>query len=161
MKRIARVFATLSVALVPSTVSAQAQRDSVVAIVNEFFRAMTAHDSTALRRVGFGDGVMYAARVGGDSVAVSRGTFEAFTQRIATMRDTYVERMWDPTVLVRGPMAVVWAPYDIHRNREFMHCGVDSFTLFRSATGWKIATVAYTAEPTGCAPSPLGPLPSR
>jgi len=83
------------------------------------------------------------------------GTLEAFTQRIATMRDTYVERMWDPTVLVRGPMAVVWAPYDIHRNREFMHCGVDSFTLFRSATGWNSWLPGRSAMKPVRKPSPI------
>jgi hypothetical protein len=75
------------------------------------------------------------------------------------MRDTFVERMWEPVVQVHGPIATLWAPYDIHRNRQFVHCGVDAFTLIRTTTGWKIATVVYTAEPTGCAPSPLGPLP--
>jgi len=67
--------------------------------------------------------------------------------------------MWEPTVLVHGPLAVVWAAYDFHRNKTFSHCGVDAFTLLRSPTGWKIATVSYTTEATGCKPSPLGPLP--
>ena len=136
-------------------------RDSAIAAVNEFFRAMTARDTAALNRVQMADGVQYSARVRGDSVAIARGTFEGFSRQLATMTDTYVERMWDPTVLVRGPLAVVWAPYDIHRNGQFVHCGVDAFTLMRTPTGWKIATVSYTAEPVGCAPSPLGPLPAR
>src|SRR5689334_14397396 len=162
MKRIMLLAAAMAGgALAASATQAQAPRDSVVAVVNEFFRAMTARDTAALYRVQLADGVMYSARVRGDSVAVSRGTLEGFAQQLAGMHDTYIERMWEPTVLVHGPMAVVWAPYDIHRNREFMHCGVDSFTLFRTAAGWRIATVTYTAEPTGSAPSPLGPLPPR
>ena len=140
---------------------AQSPRDSVVAAVNEFFRAMTAHDSVVLARVQLPGGVHFAARVQGDSVAINPGTAEDFARRIGSMKDTYVERMWEPTVLVHGPLAVVWAPYDIHRNREFVHCGVDAFTLLRSPTGWKVATVSYTAEPTGCKPSPLGPLPAK
>jgi hypothetical protein len=131
----------------------------VIATVNEFFRAMTARDTTATRRVERSDGITYAVRVRGDSLVVSRGTNDAYIQQLATMRDTYIERMWEPTVLVHGPVAVVWAPYDVHRNRQFVHCGIDAFTLIRTAGGWKIATTTYTAEPTGCAPSPLGPLP--
>lgn len=159
MKKITMAAAiAASLALGPSHGSAQTSRDSVIAVVNTFFRAMTARDTAALRRVQLPDGIQYAARVRGDSVTLTHGTFEGFVQQLATMSDTYVERIWEPTVLVHGPLAVVWAPYDIHRNRQFMHCGVDSFTLLRSAAGWKIATVSYTAEPTGCAPSPLGPL---
>jgi hypothetical protein len=151
-------FSSFVLLTVPAPARAQSQRDSVVATVNEFFRAMTAHDSVTLARVQVPGGVHFAARVLGDSVAVSRGTVEEFAQRIGRMKDTYVERMWEPTVLLHGPLAVVWAPYDIHRNREFVHCGIDAFTLLRSSTGWKVATVSYTAEPTGCKPSPLGPL---
>jgi len=160
MNRFALALGFSSVVVLAQPASAQTARDSVIAAVNGFFRAMTARDTAALGRVQFPDGVQYAARVRGDSVTVGRGTFEGFAKQLAGMRDTYVERMWEPTVLVHGPLAVVWAPYDIHRNREFMHCGVDAFTLLRTPAGWKIATVSYTAEPTGCAPSPLGPLPS-
>ena len=158
MNRLAFALGVSTTFTLAAPAAAQSPRDSVVAAVNEFFRAMTARDTAALKRVQFPDGVQYAARVRGDSVSIGRGTFENFAQQLATMRDTYVERMWEPTVLVHGPLAVVWAPYDIHRNRDFMHCGVDAFTLLRSPTGWKIATVSYTAEPTRCAPSPLGQL---
>lgn len=148
----------LALAALPAPLTAQTARDSVIAVVNEFFRAMTARDSAAFARTQMPDGIAYAVRGRGDSVAIRRQTFEASTRQIATTPDTYVERMWQPTVMVHGPIAVIWAHYDIHRNGQFGHCGVDAFTLIRSATGWKIATVTYTVEPTGCAPSPLGPL---
>jgi len=120
---------------------------------------MTTRDTAATNRVQFADGVSFAVRAQGDTFAISRRGNEGWIRQLATMRDTVVERMWEPVVQVHGPIATLWAPYDIHRNRQFVHCGVDAFTLIRTATGWKIATVAYTAEPTGCAPSPLGPLP--
>jgi hypothetical protein len=161
MNRAVLIVLVSSIALASRAAAAQSPRDSVVAAVNEFFRAMTARDTVALRRVQLADGVLYAARVRGDTVTIARSTAETFAQQIGGMRDTYIERMWEPTVLLRGPLAVVWAPYDIHRNREFMHCGVDTFTLLRSPTGWKIATISYTAEPNGCAPNPLGPLPPQ
>jgi len=158
MGRLTITIAATSVLLAATRAESQTPRDSVVAAVNEFFRAMTAHDSAALARLQMPDGVHFAARVQGDSVAINRGTTEAFAGRIGAMKDALVERMWEPTVLVHGPLAVVWAPYDLHRNGTFTHCGIDAFTLLRSPTGWKVATVSYTTEPTGCKPSPLGPL---
>ena len=68
-----------------------------------------------------------------------------------------LERMWDATVLVHGPLAQVWTPYDFHADGEFSHCGVDAFTLIKTSEGWRVSGVAYTVEPTGCEPSPLGP----
>ena len=164
MRQPSLTIAVAFTALATCAFSAAAQaprtpRDSVIAAVNEFFRAMTTRDTAATNRVQFADGVSYAVRAQGDSFVISRRGNDGWTRQLATMRDTLVERMWQPVVQVHGPIAMVWAPYDIHRNRQFVHCGVDAFTLIRSSSGWKIAAVAYTAEPTGCAPSPLGPLP--
>jgi hypothetical protein len=158
MRRLTIMIAATSALLAAPRAESQTPRDSVVAAVNEFFRAMTARDTAALARVQFADGIQYAARMQGDSVAIRRGTFEGFAQQLAGLKETYVERLWEPTVLLHGPLAVVWAAYDFHRDKVFSHCGIDAFTLLRSPTGWKIATVSYTTEATGCKPSPLGPL---
>ena len=145
------------IAAFPKPAYAQATaKDSVIATVNEFFRAMTARDSAAARRVMTSDGIFYAVRARGDSTVINRSTNESFAQTIATTRDTFLERMWEPTVMVHGPIAVVWTPYDFHRSGQFSHCGIDAFSLVRSGASWKIATITYTVEPTGCAPSPLG-----
>lgn len=162
MHRLSLLALAITVTGVARPLAAQTPRtprDSVIAAVNEFFRAMTARDTAATNRVQFADGVSFAVRAQGDTFAISRRGNDGWIRQLATMRDTLVERMWQPVVQVHGPIATLWAPYDIHRNRQFVHCGVDAFTLIRTTTGWKIATVAYTAEPTGCAPSPLGPLP--
>src|SRR5687767_13335025 len=164
MRQPSLTVAIACTALVTSTFPLAAQapqsaRDSVIAAVNEFFRAMTTRDTAATNRVQFTDGVSFAVRAQGDTFAISRRGNEGWIRQLATMRDTFVERMWEPVVQVHGPIATLWAPYDIHRNRQFVHCGVDAFTLIRTTAGWKIATVVYTAEPTGCARSPLGPLP--
>ena len=156
MTRTAVALACLLAAF-PHRASAQSTaKDSVIATVNEFFRAMTARDSATAKRVMTSDGIFYAVRARGDSTIINRSTNESFAQTIATTRDTYLERMWEPTVMVHGPIAVLWTPYDFHRSGQFSHCGIDAFSLVRSAAGWKIATITYTVEPTNCAPSPLG-----
>jgi|APFre7841882724_1041349.scaffolds.fasta_scaffold63712_2 hypothetical protein len=35
------------------------------------------------------------------------------------------ERYWSPTVLVRGPIAVVWAPYEFWEDGMTSHCDVE------------------------------------
>jgi hypothetical protein len=47
-------------------------------------------------------------------------------------------------------MAQVWGDYEFFRDGKFGHCGVDSASLFKTAEGWKIATIVYTVETTGC-----------
>ncbi|MFC1562111.1 nuclear transport factor 2 family protein [candidate division KSB1 bacterium] len=81
-----------------------------------------------------------------------------FIENITGSQEKLLERMWDPQVFIHGRIAMVWAPYDFHRNGEFSHCGVDLFSLFKTDDGWKITSTAYTVETAGCAESPLGPI---
>jgi hypothetical protein len=52
----------------------------------------------------------------------------------------------------------VHAPYDFHIDGKFSHCGTDVFTLVRAKGEWRIVSIVYTVQRTGCAPSPLGPI---
>ncbi len=73
-----------------------------------------------------------------------------------------VERGFDPEVLISGPLAVVWLPYDIYVDREWSHCGVDVATLVRIEGDWKIASLSWTVEqPPACKRHPDGPPPER
>jgi len=148
---------TLALLLSAPPARAQTAKDSVVATVQEFFRTMERNDAGGAERILTPDGVSYATRRVGDSVVVRSATFGAHLERLRAARDTILERMWNPTVEVHGTVAMLWTPYDLYRNGSFSHCGVDAFTLVRGTRGWLVASVIYTIEPTGCAPSPLGP----
>lgn len=125
-----------------------------LAAVQKLFDAMAAHDSAAARAVVIPEGRLYAARPDG---RISGGSLEEFAARLSTMKDPMLERMWNPTVLVRGRIAQVWAEYDFHLSGKFHHCGIDSFSMVNGADGWKIAGIVYTSETSDCAASPLGP----
>lgn len=142
----------------PSTEPDAAERDAVVAAVQTFFDGMTAADVATSRSVLLEGGSAWAIRGPADAPAPRLTSHEAYLEQLGRWSDRYVERMWEPVVLVEGRIAVLWTPYDIHRNGEFQHCGVDAFVLVKPADRWIITSVSYTVEPTGCAPSPLGPL---
>ena len=137
--------------------SAQATEEAqaVVASVQKLFDAMAAHDSAAALALVIPEGRLMVSRA---NAPVSNSTLGEFAARLSTAKATYLERMWNPKVMVRGGIAVVWTEYDFHLGGKFTHCGIDSFQLVKSPEGWKISGLAYTVEPTGCAPSPLGPV---
>ena len=60
------------------------------------------------------------------------------------------ERYWDPVVLQRAGLAVVWAPYSIDVSDNRLHCGVDVFNLSKHDQGWMIDALSFTMEPTAC-----------
>lgn len=57
----------------------------------------------------------------------------------------------------RTQMDSLWTPYDFHVDGTRSHCGIDSFTLARTAVGWQISSVEYTVQRRRCPVSPLGP----
>jgi len=59
-------------------------------------------------------------------------------------------RYWSPIVHVRGPVAVVWAPYMFWINGEPSHCGYDALTFIKRDGEWRISNSAWTVEPRAC-----------
>ena len=126
----------------------------IVETVNQFFAALAGKDSAAAKAVMMPQGRFYSIREDG---SIRTQTHAEFFEAIAVEETDFVERMWNPTVLVHGRIAVLWTPYDFHRNGQFSHCGVDAFSLIQTDEGWKIAGTIYTVQRDGCTESPLGP----
>lgn len=134
---------------------AQSEEKAVLAVVQRLFDAMAARDSAAARAVLIPEGRYFSVRENGAQVVVGGATNSEFAERLAAGKEAMLERMFEPRVLVHGRIAMVWTPYDFHRNRKFSHCGVDSFSLLKTSEGWKIAGIVYTVEPSGCPDRPL------
>lgn len=146
----------------PATVAAPAAAPApveaeVLAAVQGFFDAMSDDDPAASRAVLMEDGQYFRVREGPEGPEAARVRNSDYLQRMGAGGDRLLERMWDPTVLVRRDIALVWTPYDFFVNDAFSHCGVDAFSLVRTGEGWKIASIVYTVEREGCEPGPLGP----
>ncbi|PCI74078.1 MAG: hypothetical protein COB20_15530 [SAR86 cluster bacterium] len=76
----------------------------------------------------------------------------------ASQQSVQIERFWDERVFINERMAVFWASYDFWVNGSFTHCGTDVFDLIKIDGEWKLGSMMYTIEKTGCPPSPLGEL---
>ena len=147
------------VLLVASSSVAGAQSDSAaaVAVAQRLLDAINTRDTSIARAV-LHPGAQFVAARSTPAGATPRWTADtAFIRSLSTGQQKYLERMWSPLVRIRGAIAEVWAPYDFYVDGKFSHCGIDTFTLFKTPAGWKIAAVSYTTEATGCEPSPLGP----
>lgn len=144
--------------LASTLISAAADKDDVVAAVNKLFTAMSAKDAEAVKATMIPDAKLVAAQNG--KVGTPR-TRDDFAERIAAIKGEAIERIWNPTVLVRGDIAMVWAEYDFHLNGKFNHCGIDAFMLLKTGEGWKISDITYTSETQDCKPSPLGPVAAK
>jgi hypothetical protein len=102
------------------------------------------------------DAVLHSLRTRDGVPTVGVRTRAQFLEGLAEEKTEFLERVWNPTVLVDGGVAVVWAPYDFHAEGQFSHCGIDVLTLVESGEGWRITGVTYNVVTESCEPSPLG-----
>lgn len=134
--------------------SAQDSKKDVLSVVNRLFEGMSAHDAQQIASTMTPDAKLVSTTPDKVSPPIAGADFAS---RIAANKSRLLERIWNPTVLIRGRIAVVWAEYDFHADGKFGHCGVDSFDLLKTEDGWKISAIQYTSETEHCKPSPLGP----
>ncbi len=119
-----------------------------VATVEKTFKGMAAHDAAMIRSTMLPEARLYSVRDDGTTTSMA---VEDFTTRMAASKSESLERFTgSPKVLVRGRMAQVWGEYEFRRDGKITHCGVDSASVFKTADGWKIASLAFTVEPNGC-----------
>lgn len=130
------------------------EEKAVLAAVQRLFDGMAAHDAAMIKSVMTPDARLVRVTRLGKPAATSGDDFAA---GIAANKNQLLERIWSPTVLVRGNLAMVWAEYDFHSNGKFHHCGIDAFLMLKTDEGWKASTISDTSETEGCKPSPLGP----
>lgn len=132
----------------------EGEEKAVLAAIQTLFDGMAAHDAGMIKSAMMPDARLIGVRADRPAGNVTR---DEFAQSIAANQSRLLERIWEPKVLVRGRIAMIWAEYDFHANGKFGHCGVDTFLMLKTDEGWKATAISYTTETEGCAPSPLGP----
>ena len=125
---------------------------AVLAAMDRYLAAISRSDLEAMASMQTPDGMTYRAR------AVEGGGMEVVGRPNAYWIDparkdgrTLRERFWAPTVLVRGGIAVVWAPYEFWIDGKTSHCGVDAFNFVKIGGEWRVANAMWTVEPEACA----------
>jgi hypothetical protein len=124
----------------------------ILAIVDAYMLEISANDLAAMNARQTPEGMTYRIRRrddGGWDVVARPNSWWVAPERADNR--THRERYWSPTVLIRGGMALVWAPYEFRINGETSHCGVDVFSLAKIDGTWKVSNAMWTVEPHACA----------
>lgn len=129
----------------------------LIRMAEEFMRALSAKDTATLSGLMVEDATLHSVREGAEGPEIRLSTRADFLNSLGGDERELLERIWDPTVLVSGSVAVVLAPYDFYVEGQFSHCGTDVFTFLKGAEGWRVTGVTYDVIREGCPPSPLGP----
>lgn len=129
-----------------------AEEAAVLAVMDAYMLEISANDLAAMDARQTPEGMTYrhAAREDGSWDVVARSNKWWVAPERAD-EHTYHERYWSPTVMIRGSMAMVWAPYEFKVDGVTSHCGIDVFSFARIDGVWKVSNSMWTVEPHACA----------
>jgi ketosteroid isomerase-like protein len=130
--------------------AADTDETAIVAQIERFFDAMRAQDPATIKAILLDDTTFSAQRADADGAKLARIPGKDFAERVAGQKGLD-ERMWDPVVMRRGPIAMVWAPYEFRLDGKTTHCGIDVFDMVKVEGTWRIAHLMWTQEPEACA----------
>ena len=138
---------------------AQSDQENVLLVVQNVFDGINTKNGPLIESVMAKGSVLYSTGVNDKGPFFNPQTGIQFAGSIASATSEFHEHMFETEVKIQQGVAMVWANYDFHVNGNFSHCGVDTFTLVRSVDGWKVASLVYTVERSGC--KERSPIPSK
>lgn len=123
---------------------------SVLAPINESFKALETGDSAALLRYVYPDGKVTA--VGLTASGKSGVRSRSWTEYAANMKpgQGFKERITNPAIEIDDDIALVWAPFTIEVGGKIVACGTDHFDMIREGGAWKIMNITFSSRTTGC-----------
>jgi hypothetical protein len=119
-------------------------------LLHGFFYAMKRKDSATIQAAFHVDAVMQTVIQEGSVAKLGSSDVSDFIKRVATSEVELDERLLAYSIQVDGLLAHAWTPYEFYVNGEFSHCGVNSFQLINTASGWQITHVIDTRRKEGC-----------
>jgi hypothetical protein len=145
--------ATLFALLIP--VAGQAQTSPAAqeayAVVEKFFSGFNAKDTTVMRGTLFEDVKLFTTFTNQQGQPQARvEPASGLMTAIASAPNKLFEKIFEPVIQVEDGLANVWVRYEFYVDDKFSHCGIDSFLLVKTGTGWKIAALSDTRRRTGC-----------
>jgi len=135
------------------------EREAILSVMDKVFAAVQSGRPEDWRSIQLAEGNTLSFRANPNGQAkepeMRMSNNDAFVANLAPDGHEYIER-WteEPTVLIRGPIAVVWGEYEFWMDGEFSHCGVDSIDLVKVDGEWKVANFMWTVEKEDCPTAP-------
>jgi ketosteroid isomerase-like protein len=139
MKKIVLLFLFLGL-------NSNAQTAEVQKVVDDFFVAFHAKDTTKLRAYCSEKMIMQSISESAKGNKFTEETMEAFFTSLAKMPHTvgFEEKILSYNIQIDGTMANVWTPYEFYINGKLQHKGVNSFQLYNDDGFWKIIYIIDT-----------------
>lgn len=133
---------------------AQTAKDSINQVINQLFVGMKNADTTLIRNCFTSTAQLQTfarSKTSQGKLFIKEDKVEDFLLQVSKLpKDSADERIVFESILIDGPMATVWTPYEFYYNHKFLHCGVNHFVMARLNGEWKIHFLIDTRRKQGC-----------
>lgn len=131
--------------------AARTEEAAVLATTQKVFDGMRQSDTTLFKSAFHPTARILSTMTQNDATIYQYESVNNFVQAIARPHtDVWDERVTDYEVRIDDGLAMVWMNYAFYVGTKFTHCGVNTFTLLRTAEGWKIIELADTRRIAPC-----------
>ncbi len=130
------------------------EKKSVLEPVTKLFTGMNLGDSAMVHSAfakSVSMGTIFIDKSGNPAIR-NESSIEGFLKAVGTPHaEKWSEPIWDTEIRIDGNLAQVWTKYAFYLGKNFSHCGVDAFQLFKGVDGkWRIFSLADTRQKEGC-----------
>ena len=141
-----RMMRSLILVLLLFGISGQAQKAEVQQTIQTFFEGFHARDTLKIKSTCSDKLILQSISESAKGNKFSEESPKEFYVSMATIpaEMQFEERILDYNIQIDGTMAHAWTPYEFYINGKFSHKGVNAFTLFKTAEGWKIVHLIDT-----------------
>lgn len=142
--------------LILMTFSLLSQDDetAIKKVITKMFDGFRQSDTTLVAPAYYKDINSFTAFTNKKGEHILRRTDRAkVKQAIAKPKDPdkyWDERLYNWTIKIDGPIAMVWVDYSFYIGKNFSHCGVNSYQMFKTSEGWQIFNMVDTRRRNGC-----------
>lgn len=114
--------------------------DSIRIVINNLFQGMLNADSIMIENSFSQTALLQTIATDKEGlIQIKNEKVQAFAGSVGRLKKGDAdERIEFSSILIDGPLASVWTPYQFYYKGSYSHAGVDSFQLVRINGSWKI-----------------------
>lgn len=123
--------------------------EAIQETIQSFFDAIEKQDTTLFKSTLKPEGQVWVQNRAKDPIQI---TTRFLNEDVGHLKGShqYLEKALHYDIKVHKGMAMAWVAYEFWRDGKFSHCGIDAFTLMKIEEQWKIVSLSYSVETSGC-----------
>jgi hypothetical protein len=156
MNRKLKVVIVLGLCMASFPVAAQSigEENAVKEVITRLFKGMELGDTAIVHSTFYNKAATLATvlRDRNNAPVIRReSSIQEFLNAVGKPHGgAWYEEIWNVNVQTDGDFAQAWCDYAFYIDKNFSHCGIDAFHLFKGKDGWKIFHLADTRRKTEC-----------